>query len=84
VKESTEVTTMPAVINWWYDAPSGPVRMQSTGPNGLVTANFGAANMVATTPANSDLAAMFGGTTNRFALNQQFNAFALAMTTATK
>jgi hypothetical protein len=40
--------------------------------------------VTATTPANSELAAIFGGTTNNFPLLQQFNTYGQGLVTVSK
>jgi hypothetical protein len=59
------------VANWWFDGTQGVVRMHSVFPE----IRFSSASMTLTTPANSSLSALIGGTSLQFALLDSYNSF---------
>ena len=65
--------------NWWQKSVCGTVKMQTTVP--LI--KIGAADLVLTTPAQSSLATILGGSELTFPLVQQFNQFDNASMTVT-
>lgn len=73
--------TLPFSINWFYDTPGGAVKMTSSGPDGVVVANFGGGSFTVATPAGSSLATVFGATTIAFPLSQRFNTYPLNIVT---
>lgn len=59
------------VANWWSNGKHGVVRMHSDFP----AINFSTASVTLTTPANSELAVLIGGTSMQFALLDSYNGF---------
>jgi hypothetical protein len=76
VVTSGQTMQVPLVSNWWSGSGTGRIRMQSSGPDGLVTVSFGGADLTATTNSSSDLARLFGSATIGFPILQQFNTVA--------
>lgn len=56
---------------WWSDGNHGTIRMYTPFPQ----IRFGEAHMTLTTPANSDLARLIGGTSMTFPLLDSYNTF---------
>lgn len=56
---------------WWSDGNQGTIRMHTPFP----AIRFGDAHMTLTTPANSDLARLIGGTSMTFPLLDSYNTF---------
>lgn len=69
------VNPVPFVANWWSDGQHGQVRMHSDFP----AISFSSAVVTLTTPANSELAALIGGTSMQFALLDSYNGFESAL-----
>ena len=65
---------VPFVATWWQDGKKGSVEMRTVFP----AIQFGSASMTLTTPANSALGALIGGTSLTFPFLDSFNAFPAA------
>jgi len=62
---------VPTSATWWEDGNHGSVSSKTV----LPVIQFGTAHTVLTTPANSELAALIGGTTLTFAALDSYNLF---------
>jgi hypothetical protein len=84
VVQSPAEFPLPFVTNWWFTGRTGTTKMQSTGPDGMLTASFGAANLTLSTSERSALATVLGNKTSTFPLAQQHNTVKTALLTFTR
>ena len=67
----TAAPPVPTSATWWEDGNHGSVSSKTV----LPVIRFGTAHTTLTTPANSELAALIGGTTLTFAVLDSYNLF---------